>query len=127
MINNPQVGNFINELINRIRTRSPKFFLVCQIIGLCMIGMGYVPAMLERWTTVVVSQQFINFCEDVSLGAIGFTSGMFLAGDTRNKGLTYSGDIVQKMDAEKFPFTAEVERKKADELPIVPDPLPKSK
>lgn len=127
MVNNPQVGNFINELINRIRTRSPKFFLVCQIFGLCMIGMGYVPAMLERWTTLTVSQQFINFCEDVSLGAIGFTSGMFLAGDTRNKGLTYEGDILQKMDAQKFPFSAEVERKKADELPIVPDPLPKSK
>lgn len=127
MVNNPQVGNFINELINRIRTRSPKFFFVCQIIGVCLIFLGYVPAALERWTNLIVSQKFINFCEDVSLHMTGFTMGLFLAGDTRNKGLTYEGDVLEKLDAEKFPFTAEVERKKADELPIVPDPLPKSK
>jgi hypothetical protein len=121
-----QFVNYFKEMLHRLRTRSPKFFLVLSIFGVCLAALGYVPAAIDRWTNIIVSQNFINFCEDVSNWAKGFILATLFASETKPTAMTPEGDVLKKLDEAKYPFTAEVEKKRAEAeaTPTVKDPMP---
>lgn len=120
--------NYLKELVHRIRTRSPKFFFILSVIGGSLTLLGYLPAALDRWTNLDVSQNFINFCEDVSSRAQGFLFATLFAAESKPTAMTPEGNVLKKLDEAKYPFTAEVERKRVEaaEIPVVQDTLPKS-
>lgn len=125
---NQQVINFVKESIQRLRVKSPKFFFILSLIGASLTLLGYLPAAIDRWTTISVSQEFINFCEDVSTRAQGFLIATLFSAESKPTAMTPAGDVLKKLDEEKYPYTASVERKKVEaaEIPVVADPLPKS-
>lgn len=122
---NTQVINFFREAINRLRTRSPKFFYILQLFAASLTAAGKLPGILERWTTLIVSPQFVNFCDDVSKYAIGFLAATLLSAESKPTAITEGGDVLKKLDDSKYPFTATSEKKKAErhEAPVVKDPL----
>lgn len=114
--------DFITEAINRLRTKSPKFFFVFQLIGAILILLGYVPWMLNRWTPLTPSAYFINFCTDVSKYASGFLLAALFAVKTPVVAQTEEGDAVKVTDDKKMPFTAKAETK-VIESTVPPPPI----
>ncbi len=113
--------NFFTELLNRIRSKSPKFFLVLQLIGASLTLAGYVPSMLQQWFNVDVPGHVISMCEDVAKYATGFFAAALLPSQSKSVAQTASGDILKTTDENKMPFTAaaeeKAEAKKENDLP----------
>jgi len=124
---NPQVLNFFREALNRLRTRSPRFFYILQLLGGSMTLAGKLPTLLDRWTTMHISPEFVNVCNDIAKFSLGFLMATFLSAETKPTAVTQEGDVLKKLDETKYPFTATSEKKKAarHETPVVEDPLPK--
>ena len=123
------IPTFFKELLNRLRTKSPRFFFILQLFGASLTFASYIPTMLERWTTLIVSQQFINFCEDIAKYAAGFTLAALLPAESKPMAMTKEGDVLKKLDSETYPFTAKNELKQASkgEVAVINDPLPGEK
>lgn len=111
-----QILNFFKEALQRLKTKSPKFFFVLQMIGIGMLLLGKLPWALERWTTLIVSQQFLNFCHDVSMISAGFVGAIFFTAKAPPVALTEEGEVLNKVEAQKFAFSALSEKKEADKL-----------
>lgn len=126
---NTMIPTFFREVLNRLRTKSPKFFYILQLFGASLTFASYVPTMLERWTTLIVSQHFINFCEDIAKYAAGFTIAALLPAESKPTAMTKDGDVLKKLDSALYPFTAKTEQKQAEkgEVPVVQDPIPEEK
>lgn len=125
---NPQILNFFRETLNRLKTKSPRFFFIMQMFAGSLTAASKLPGILERWTTLIVSPQFVNICEDVSKYAIGFLACTLLSAESKPMAMTPKGDVIKRLDEDKYPFTAKVEHQKAEKLetPVVSDPLPKT-
>lgn len=120
------IPQFFKEFLNRLRTKSPRFFFILQLFGASLTFASYVPTMLERWTTLIVSQHFINFCEDIAKYAAGFTLAAMLPAESKPTAMTQQGDVLKKLDSGTYPFTANQEMKQAEKgaVPVIKDPLP---
>lgn len=117
-----QVINFVKESLNRIRTKAPKFFFILQIIGLSFLFAGQIPKALDRWTNIKASEKFINFCNDISKGSIGFLLSTLFASQGKTLAKTEEGEIVGKVPKDQFPFTTEAASRKAEkegDLPVI--------
>lgn len=117
---NTQLTDFLIELYNRIRTKSPKFFFVLQLLSASVLLLGYLPSALQRWTNIIVSVHFMTFCEDVSKYATGFFGASMLATKTKPTAQTETGEAIKVTDEKKMPFTSKHEAKDVKE--IVPPP-----
>jgi len=124
---NTQLMNFLKEILNRLITRSPKFFFVLQVISGAVALAGYVPAMLLNWFNIEMPPHLVHFCKDISKYAIGFIGATSLTAESKPTAVTHEGSVVKKLDEEKYPFTSLVEQKKAEkhEVPVIKDPLNK--
>lgn len=124
---NKQIANFFIEALNRVRTKSPKFFYILQIIGGALTMAGKIPVMIHKYTDIMMSPGFVEFCNDLGNTALGVMLGAFFSAETKPTAITESGDVLKKLDENKYPFTAKVEQQKAEkaDTPIVHDPLPK--
>lgn len=122
----PTITKFFRESFNRLKTRSPRFFFILTMIGAALTLAGYIPAAIDRWTTISVSQQFINFCEDVGNWSKGFMLATLFAAESKPTGVTQDGSVIKKLDQDRYPFTSAVENKKAidAETPVIKDPMP---
>ena len=120
---NSQLLNFFREAITRIQTKSPKFFFVLQLFGASLTLAGYIPSMLQRWFNVEVPGHLITLCEDIAKYATGFFGASLFAAQAKPVAQTEEGEMLKKVDAEKFPFTALVEKKieikSATDVPVV--------
>ncbi len=114
------INDFFIEAYNRIRSKSPKFFFVVQCFAASLIVLGRVPQALERWTSLAVSDHFINFCKDVSIVGIGLLSGSFLPVKSPTIAQTDTGEAVKVTNEKKMPFTAKDEAKTINET--IPEP-----
>lgn len=119
--------DFIKELINRLRTKSPAFFNVLMVIAASLTFAGYIPSALQKWFGVEISGGMINFCE----GLAKYTTGFLLASGLTSKALivgqTEKGNEVKVTSEEKMPFTAKVEQKEVAKAIPPPDVIEEAK
>ncbi len=122
---NIQIINFFKEAIYRLRTKSPRFFYILQLFAAGLTAASKLPGILERWTTLIVSPQFVHFCDDISKYAAGFLLATLLSSETKQTAITEDGSVIKKLEEKKYPFTTTSEKKKAakEEAPVVKDPL----
>ena len=123
------IFDFFKELINRIGTKSPKFFKVMTVFAASLTFAGYFPSMLQRWFGFEVSGNIITLCEDVAKYSIGALAMSGLTVSPTTVGKTEEGSIVKVTDEKKLPFTAAAEQKEAakevpppEVIPEVPEP-----
>jgi len=118
---NSPVLQFFVELVNRIKSRSPRFFLVLQLFGASLTLAGYIPSMLQQWFNVDVPGNVISMCEDIAQYATGFFVAALLPSQSSAVAKTNDGDILKTTDTTKLPFTANAEikadDKKTEEIP----------
>jgi hypothetical protein len=122
-----QVAMFFVELFNRLKSKSPKFFLVLQVIFASLTFAGYVPVMLERYANISVSQNLINLCEDIAKYTTGFLIAVLLPSKPTPVAQTEEGKAIIVTDEKKLPFTAKDEKKSVDETkppPPVAEEIP---
>lgn len=125
---NPTIRDFLIEIWNRLRTKSPKIFRVLQLLGASLTLAGYIPSMLQQWFNVEVSGNFISLCEDVSKYAAGFFAAALLPAKSPPVAQTEEGKAIIVHDEKKMPFTSKVEEKEIDKaippLEVVPEVKP---
>lgn len=121
-----QLMNFFREAWNRIGSKSPKFFFVTRMIGLCLAAAGKLPWLLDRYTNVDPSQELINLCSDIGWFFTGVFGASFLPTQSTAVAVTQNGAVVKQTNTETLPFTANAEAKKSDaqDLPVI-DNIPK--
>lgn len=121
-MNSPAL-NFFIELWNRLRSKSPKFFMVLQVFSASLTFLGFVPYALENWFNVEMASNFVKMCKDISSHAIVFFAAVSLPGQSTPVAKTENGTILKTTDEKTMPFTAaqevKKEEKKMEELPVV--------
>jgi len=105
--------NFFVELWQRLKTKSPTFFRVLQLVAALLTIAGYIPSVLQRWFNVEVPGHIITMCEDISKYAAGFLVAAALPVNSEQVAITTEGEILKKTDDKKLPFTAQKEIKEA--------------
>jgi|GEM_PF-2434415 len=103
--------NFFTELINRLKSKSPKFFKILQLFAALLTFAGYVPSMLQQWFNVEVPGHIITLFEDIAKYSAGFFAAAFLPTQSTPVAQTTTGDILKTTDEVKMPFTAAAEEK----------------
>lgn len=111
---NPALAWLI-EAINRLKTKSPKFFFVLQCITGGMFLLGWLPWALERWTPITPSEYLINFCKDISKVAGGMLLSALFPTRSPIAAQTPTGEAVLVTNEKKMPFTAKAEAKAIEE------------
>ena len=104
-----QMINFFREAWNRLGSKSPKFFFITKIIGASLAAAGKIPWLLNRYTNVEPSEQFINLCSDIGLFFAGVFGASFLPTSSKALAQTESGEAIKVTNEKKFPFTASAE------------------
>jgi hypothetical protein len=107
------VQGFFIELINRLRTKSPRFFALLQMFGASLTLAGYLPSILQRWFNAEVPGHVITLCEDVAQYATGFFLATLMA-KKDTIATAPDGTIVTVTDEKKFPLSAKAEKKEVD-------------
>lgn len=109
-MNSPAL-NFFIELWNRLKSKSPKFFMVLQIFSASLTFLGFVPYALENWFNVEMAHNFVRMCKDISSHAITFFVAVSLPTSNPPVAKTESGAILKTTDEARMPFTAANELK----------------
>lgn len=124
-----QLVNFFKEALNRLGSKSPKFFFITRMIGISLAAAGKLPWALDRYTNIEPTEQFINVCSDIGLFFAGVFGASFLPTKSAAVAQTESGEAIKVTDENKFPFTASAESKEMEKTkpppPVisdVPDP-----
>lgn len=127
---NSQLVNFLTEAWNRLRTKSPKFFFILQLLGASLTLAGYIPSMLQQWFNVIVPGHIITMCEDISKYAAGFFGASMLSAKAKIVGKTDEGNAIVVTNEKNLPFSAKVEQKEIDKtkppIEVIPE-VPESK
>lgn len=72
------VQSFFIELLNRLKAKSPRFFLVLSIFGASLTGLGWLPTMLHDWFNVDLPHNLVTMCRDIAKYATGFFAATVL-------------------------------------------------
>lgn len=123
---NPQILNFFRECATRLRSKSPKFFVILQIIFGALAFANYIPKILdEGFGMEVISPRFIWWCEKIANICTGAVIGGFFTSRSAPAAMTQEGNVVKTIDEKKYPFTTTDVQKQSDKkyVPIVEDPL----
>lgn len=114
--------DFFRESLNRLFSKSPKFFKIFQLFAAALTFAGYVPSMLQRWFGVEVPGTTITMCEDVAKYAAGFFLAVLLPVAQKPVAKTEEGEAIKVTDEKRMPFTAKAETKVMDEA-VPPPPV----
>lgn len=114
-----QFLSFMIELLNRLKTKKPRFFIWIQFVTAFMSAVTGIPALLIKWGVVLsppwstLENKFVAAC------SIGAFIASQLTSATPAATVTKDGAVLKQTDASALPFTAEVEVKKAqqDQIP----------
>lgn len=108
---NNAVVLFFKELLLRLSTESPRFFKIIQVVMACLTFAGYLPAIMDRWFGIQVSDRFVNICVDIATHTTVFFAASLLPSQNKPVALSETGEILKKTDEKKLPFTAKAEEK----------------
>lgn len=115
--------DFFIEFVNRLRTKSPKFFRVLQVFALIVIGLGYLPWVVNRYLDgVTLPHGVVTLCNDIAGKGVTFLIGLLFAVRTPPVAQTEGGVAVQVTNEKKMPFTAKDEAKVVEKK-VPPPPV----
>jgi len=118
MAQNNQLLNFLIELIQRLKTKKPKFFVYLQWFVAAMGAVTGLPDLLIKFhislppALTVLENQFVAAC------SVGFFIASQLTSATPVAAVTKDGAVLTKTDEVKMPFTAKAEVVKAQKEQI---------
>lgn len=111
---------FLQELLQRLFTKSPLFFRIWQwISGLTAIVTG-LPATLAWFGITLPPSMLMLQNKAVTYAALGALLMSKLTTQSKAAGVLPGGDLVKKTDTAALPFTAANEQKKAESNPNIP-------
>jgi hypothetical protein len=116
---------FMQELFQRFRTKSPKFFRIFQWVLSALTAVSGIPPLLVTLHVTLppeVNQPFMKFVAFAAGGAL-FMS--MLPIQNKIVGVDEAGAPLLKTNEEKLPFTAKHEAQKVEDKPVpvlTPDP-----
>lgn len=103
--------NFFVELIYRLRSKSPAFFTIVQIICASLAFAGHLPGILESWFNVSLPDHTVRMCKDIgNIFAGAFGSALLAKRDTVIA-QAQDGSTITITDEKKFPVSAKSEQK----------------
>lgn len=104
---------FLQESLQRLFKKSPKFFRIWQIVlGFTALVTG-LPALLESFG--IVLPEALTILQNKIIGAITFGGAIMTMLSTSSTvvGVAPNGEVLKKTDQKALPFTAQNEEKKA--------------
>lgn len=110
------IRDFIVELVNRLRAKSPKFFQVLQWTALGTIVFGHLPWFIEHYTYWTLPEKLISLCHDIATRAEGFLLAVMLPKRDAAVAQTTEGEAVKVTNEKKMPFTAKEEAKSVSKM-----------
>lgn len=121
---NANVLTFIQEMFQRLFTKSPTFFKVWTFISGALVLITGLPAFIDLLH--INGFQIPDLWNAAVTKAVGFASSgvllmSLLTTQSKPSGATENGEIIKSTDQKKLPFTAAKEQKIIDtkELPQV--------
>jgi hypothetical protein len=104
--------SFLQEIFTRLKSKSPKFFVVWQWIFGTLTAIVGLPEFLQMFS-IHLPQVFTPYLAHAITGASGllfFMSKMPV--ETKTLAITSDGAVIKKTDENKLPFTSQAEKKK---------------
>lgn len=110
---------FLQEIVNRLKAKSPKFFVVWQWIFAIALAITGIPSFLDMIHIPVhtVFEPYINKAVAIASGLLWVMSKMPVANQT----ITVTSDqaVLQKTDSKALPFTKQEQIKQAETKGLV--------
>lgn len=113
MQNQNQLLAFLVELINRLKTKKPRFFIYLQWLTGAMGAVTGLPGLLISWGATLSPSLAILENKFVAACSLGFVVASQLTSASPVAAVTKDGAVLKQTDPKQLPFTAEVEVKKA--------------
>lgn len=107
---------FLQEIFQRFRTKSPKFFQIWQWISGALVMITTLPSLLSEIESfgIVLPEVFHGHVAiAVRYAGIGVLLMSMLTTQSKPTAITEDGTILKKTDDAKLPFTAGAEQKNA--------------
>ena len=108
-MNNTILFDFLREMIQRLGTKSPKFFRVIGIVSAAAALVTGLPGLFQELGITLPAWAEIAQSKTISIAA---TVSFFISKLTTQSApvaITQSGEILTKTNEEKLPFTAKAE------------------
>lgn len=118
MQNNTILLDFLKELVQRIRTKKPKLFIVLQWITGVLGAITGLPSFLAQFGITLPPAATILENKYVAWASIGFFIASQLTTSSPAVTVTKEGAVLKETDASKMPFTAKSEVKRAQDAQI---------
>ena len=105
---------FFQETLNRLFTKSPKFYKIWQLISSALLLISGVPYLLVQ-LGIVLPEPFATLASKaVTFAAAAALFMSMLSTQSKTVAVTNEGDLLKKTDEIKLPFTAQSEIKQAN-------------
>lgn len=107
---------FLQEIFQRFKTKSPKFFKVWQWISAALVMITSLPQLLsqvEGFGIVLPESAHSQLAIAVRYAGIGILLMSLLTTQSKPAAITEDGTVLKKTDEQKLPFTAGAEQKTA--------------
>jgi len=106
---------FLVEIVKRLKSKSPRFFLILQYISAGVTAVTGLPEFLTMFSISLPSP--LNLLANRTVAICGVVSLVFAKLPIENPtiAVTADGAVVKKTDENKLPFTAQSETKAAQD------------
>lgn len=118
MQNQNMLLSFLIELVNRLKTKKPKFFIYLQWITGALGAVTGLPELLTSWGIVLPSATLVLENKIVAACSIGFFIASQLTSASPVAAVTKDGAVLKQTDSKDLPFTAQTEVKKAQDAQV---------
>lgn len=109
---------FLSEIFTRLKTKSPKFFQIWQLISGIVVAVSGLPGFLQMLSITLPPQFLVLENKTVAVAA----SVAFLMSALTTQGTSVvvdgSGTVLKKTNEKNLPFTAQVEQKSAEKTNV---------
>lgn len=109
----PTAIAFLQELLQRLFTKSPVFFKIWTWVSGLLVFVSGVPEILQMLSIELPDPWNTRLSKTVLAAASGMLFMSMLTTSSKPIGVTDSGQVVKKTDECKLPFTAQAEEKEA--------------
>jgi hypothetical protein len=113
-----QLLSFLIELVQRLRTKKPKFFVYLQWITSVFAAITGIPSFLAQFGIVLPPAATALENKYVAWALIGFTNASQLTTAPPAATVTADGKVLTLTDQSKMPFTAAKEVKSAQDAQV---------
>lgn len=111
---NPNVLAFLQELFQRLYTKSPLFFRIIQwVTGIALLITG-IPAFLGMLNVHLPALWSDKLNQVIAYISAGMYFVSLLTTQSKSVGITDAGQVVKKTNEQLLPFTAAAEQKAAE-------------